>query len=303
MAVVFSDESPKEIGGRTGTQHADWKRTYTRQWRVITDDPFDGPRVAREGIPVGLGMHYEVSATERDTGAFANEITAAEESSADDFRSWIVTVQYGPYQPLLDPQNPLDKDPTFTWSGTPDQRIADRDVDNEPIVNTANDPYDPPVMMDISRPVLELTRNEASYDESYASAYRDKVNSSTFWGADPGTVKVASIVARYVKHPDLGHYYEVTYTFHFRPETWHVFVLEQGFNSIVYDPGIIGDTGKKVKIKDDKGSEVSAPWPLDDIGQRMAAGDTPIFTEWIIYGELDFSVFGFDDFYASLTGP
>ena len=300
MAVISVEPAPP--GGRSGNQGADWRRAYTRAWVVITDDVNDGPKTVREALPVALGMSYYVSETEKDLGAFVNNIRVDEDSRAEDGYQWIATVEYGPYQPLEHPQSPLDEQPRISWSWAQFERIAERDVDDEAIVNAANDAYDPPPMRDDSRPVLQLVRNEANFDQTLADQYRDKVNSTSFFGADPGVVKVQNISANRVLHPDIGYYWEVSYEFHFKSEGWHFFILEQGMNKIVYDPGIIGDVGAKEKMKDRKGSELSAPALLDDLGQQLATGGTPVFSEWIVYEEVDFSVFGFDGFYAELTG-
>lgn len=305
MAVVFSDESPKELYGRVGMQGADWRRSYTRMWQVITDDPTDGPRTVREALPVGLGMAYSVSATEFDNGAFVNSIACR--CTSDDGLQWEAVVEYGPYQPLEHPQSPLDEQPQISWSWAEFQRPANQDVDGKPILNKAGDTYTKPFMIDDPRPVLQLSRNEASFDQTYADQYRNKVNSTSFFGGDPGVVKVHSITASRVLHPDIGYYWQVSYEFHFHADGWHEFAIENGFNALEWTPGsplgIIEPTIKqKYKIKDDKGSEISSPWPLDDIGQRVPKGGTAAITEWVLYEETDFSVFGFDGFYASLTG-
>jgi hypothetical protein len=279
-----------ELYRRRGTQGADWKRTYTRVWQVITDSFNDGPRTVREALSVGLGMPY-ATPNESDNGAFVQSLSA--ECVSDDGLQWEVTVEYGPYQPLDRPQNPLDEQPTIAFSWAQFERPCDFDVGGLAILNSAGDSYDPPVMVDDPRPILQLVRNEASFDPALVHQYRNKVNSTSFFGADPGTVKVANITGHRVKHPDLGYYWEVSYEFA-NNDTWHVFVLEQGMRQLV--PG----TSTKKTILDTAGTKVTSPWPLAANGTALPVGSTPIFREWIVYGEVDFSVFGFDDFYLTL---
>jgi hypothetical protein len=281
---------------KTGRSHeitADWKRTYKRTFRVVTDNPNRGPIAVRSTLPVGIGSRYlNGDSSEFDNGAFVNKISV--ETEAEDGMSWICAVEYGPWDPTQRPENPLDHPLEIEGGFSPYERIVDRDQDGNAVVNTAGDPFDPPVTMEDPRPVLTIARNEPAIDWSLVYRYRNAVNSDSFWGADPGQVKVSRISPRrvwdqYLSANELtpgGFYWAITYEFEFNPDGWHSKILSQGMRQLV------GGVQKPITIG---GSAITSPALLDESGALLAVGADPVFIEFTIYPELPYATFNLDN--------
>lgn len=175
-------------------------------------------------------------------------------------RGWLVTAQYEALE------DPLSVRRTLQYDYQPYEKIFEKDVENKAVLNSAKDPFDPPPLIDDSRPVLVITRNEGTYDEAIVRAYKDRINVATFRGNPPRTVKCNAIKGREIWSPRVpyndGIYYEVTYEFAIRPEGWDMRLLDCGYRAI--DPA----TDKKTLISIDDGTTVTVPVPLDGMGQK-----------------------------------
>jgi hypothetical protein len=281
--------SVREVSsGRTGTVNEKGERSYTRTFQVITDSALDGPLYVRQapGIPV-RGSIYATD-TEIDPGARVKSITP---SQSDNPKVWEVRVEYS--STTEDEQeNPLERAPEISWSAAPYTRVAWKDNNGKAIVNSAGQYFDPPLEVDDSRPVLTITRNEASFNPSLAIDYQDAVNSDAFLGFSPGQAKVAMIQASSATENDVF-FWRVTYEFAFRREGWALSVLDQGRYEKV--------SGKPVPIKEYDtagnaipGSHVTDPVPLSG-GSRLdnPGPDSVQFLSFTVYKERAFSAFGF----------
>lgn len=265
-------------------------RTYTRTWIVITDSPHVGPQAVLDAVPVVTGMYYDTG-TEVDTRAFCLALSAA--PVAGDSKQWEVTAEYGPFDPVEFPENPMDRDPEISWDYQRAQEAAERDVDGNPIQNKAGDSFDPPLLKDVRRPILKLTRNEAEFDPALAYTYHDKINSTPFFGAGPGYVKVEGITPRRVHNQSVGWYWQVDYEFLFDVRTHDPEILNQGFKRI-------DGSGRRVVCTDDNGEVVSNPVWLDATGAQIPSTGTPLYLKFQIYPRIDFEVFNFTAFYNKL---
>lgn len=285
---------------RSGAIDERGRRTYVRTFTVETDDSRDGPKVvlAAPGIP-RKGDPYDCSPAEHDdaayAGAFAVECVAA--GSRPDGRKWgqwKVTVTYGQGDPGQFNDNPLTWPLRLEWEMARYERVVDRTVEDEAIVNSAGVRFETPVTVDESRLVLKVVRNEATYDPHLAATRSDKVNSEAFLGAPPRTVKVAGIPGRPFFNNDAGGWYwEVSYTFEFNPDGWDKKILDQGYDEL-------GDDGE-LKPFMAGGQKVESPKPLDGDGRPLPEGEDYVFLEFKVYEELDFNAaFGFD--FAGSTG-
>src|SRR5262249_15878222 len=90
---------------------------------------------------------------------------------------------------------PLFKRPDVRWGFANFQRPGIWTIDNpsRAIVNSAGEPFDPPVEIDDSRLVLTLVRNEPAFAPLTSLLYKDAINSDTFLGAAPGLAKIAML--------------------------------------------------------------------------------------------------------------
>jgi hypothetical protein len=289
MAILSVAEM---LGARSGGIDAQWRKTYRRAWRIVTDGPFAiGALGALNAVPVPLGHRYELknntgAIIEYDNFALALKGDAQIDPDADDDCSWVVTVEYGPYDPTQFPENPLSHPLKISWGGSRFERVVYEDKDGNAVTNSAGDYFDPPVMADDSRPTLRITRNEQTYDPTYANTWKDTVNADIFWGFAVHTVKLALPTGDLEYNPVCGFYYVVTYEFEVNLKGWRKEILDQGMRQIV--------AGKKQKILDDQGEDISSPALLDGNGAKLATGGTPAMITVEVYQEANFSALGLD---------
>lgn len=297
-------------------------RVYRRRFQLTTLSPLFGAGLVREaakyvfgievGVPYRVGVrgqaHYEY-----DPFSFATRITA---TPGADAVQWFVDVNYEP----IDPQvfdtfdNPLLAPLEIEIDGQKYQEIADYDMDptalglhsdlyGNPILNSANDPFDPPVKRDATRSIMTIKRNDAIdlrqsingfvWDDGIPERYRDTINSTTFRGRGAHKAKVEDIKGRYVWHPTLydptasppltGYYFEALYTFAFHPTSWDERVLDAGYRT--WDT-----TAHAHKPIIQNGVPATAPVALDGSGQVAPRdGSTekivPHYLVWQIYRE------------------
>lgn len=290
MAVTSATEI---WDSRQGSIDQQGQRSYTREYRVITDDWTDGPKVVRQatGIP-RVGDPYAPSGTETDTAAVVTSVTPRQ--NPEHPTVWLVRVEYRTRQidPLQANEDPLDRPAQIEWSFVPYRKVVWEDIDNNAIDSSAGEPFDPPVEIDDSRPVLRITRNESGFDPARAVEYQDAVNDAAFFGGAVGQVKVASISASNQFEAGIE-FWRVSYEFHFRREGWALKVLDRGFLRLTAGARTLATLpahdASGGKILD---QPVSAPILLDGAGAPLAVGGTPQYRTFNVYKSKDFSVLG-----------
>ena len=201
---------------------------------------------------------------------------------------WYVEADYGEVGIEIVGVNPLDRTPRITWTTVPHRVIVTEDV-NGPIVNTAGDPFDPPLEVDIRLLAVEVQYNATSVPTWFLS-YRHAIN-STPWYID-GVV----IPAYYARMDDLQvgpwqrhqsiWYREVSYRAIIGPEPWIPRILNAGYHELVYqDERVI----KRPIIIE--GSTPSQPIPLDMEGRAIKTPrpEDIIWRYVLVYPQLDFN--------------
>jgi len=264
--------------GKTYSVNEKNQRKFTRTFIV---DDCDGPGLAVNATGLLIGMEYSTDA-ESDSSAFLLNFNS--ECVSEDGRQYKVTAEYGPHPEF--PDSPLDEPVEIEWSFQQFSKAIDRDIEGTAILNPALDPYADAVEIDDSRPILNITRNEASFSAALAYTYRDAINADSFQGADEGQVKVASISSSRQFDQNYGYYWKTKYTFHFNPSGWDRYILSQGTR-------YIDDEGKKRNILVE-GVPVTEPFLLAEDGSKLPQDGQPHFKKYKVYPKLPFSAFNFD---------
>jgi len=276
MAVVTVQEQKD----RSSTHNVKNERTYSRQWIVETDSATDDAVTVENGWVIVTGISAG-TAHPSDAGAIAKEISTSCDS--DDGKTWTVTCSYGPWDESE--KNPLLQPTDIQWSFNQYEKIVDSDILNDAIVNSAGDPFADPVTIDDSRLVLNVTRNEATFPVSVALAYVNSVNSDSWYGGNPRQWRCSNISATKQYDAEYGAYYQVSYSFDFRVETFDHVILDRGTREL--DAGNL----RAIYIS---GSPVTDPVLLDGAGERLPEGDPPHYLTFRCYDELPYSgVFNF----------
>jgi len=290
MSIV----SVNEIQTRSGTWDVSSGRSYVRTFMVITNSIYDGPNAVMQSLGFLYGDPYLMIGGDSDLHAYANQMSATQIEG--DPLGWEVTVNYGWYNPDFagggGNQNPLLMPIDVNWAYRDYEIVAEFDVNGNAIINTAYDPFDPPVMMNVPVKVLTVVRNEPTYNDMQADMYTTAVNSDLFAGRMPMMVRCLHISGRSQWHQDAGWYWQVTYEFECLnpvrwPNGWRKQILNQGLRKLSSGAGPI----KQVPILAN-GVPVSKPVPLDQNGQPTTNAYWDVFQ---IYNELPFQVFGFDE--------
>ncbi|MFO0960850.1 MAG: hypothetical protein U0800_26000 [Isosphaeraceae bacterium] len=276
------------IAAGAGSVGPDFVRRYTRGARVqfASGEP-SGPKLAILASGFAIGASYATGeAGEADFFSFCIGIDARVE--VEDVKgAYLVTAQYGPWEPCgEDPTlNPVEVEIDHADF----ERIVDEDVESgEAIVNSAGDPFDPPVTADDSRMILTFTRNEQDYDANLADEVRDTLNAGGWRRFGEGTVKAKAPKATRLFHPLIGWYWRVTYTFHVNRDGWDRKILDAGMRQKA------SGGGQSVILSKDK-MPVSTPVPLDGSGHPLPDGSDPEWLTFRVYRRIDFSIFNLDD--------
>ena len=272
-------------------EERDTGNKYDRFFQVITDDPAtrEDDILAEASLPVMYSVHPA------DPTCFATQRLPS--NIGGDGIEWEVVIGYDTIEgvtasPLAPGFTTIEDLPAkISYGFVQYQRVADKaykaaDVQGdptEPIDNTANDPFDPPVMKNVSNLVITITRHESEsfFDPVVVKQFKDTINevAITIAGvpieAKQGRMKrIAStkMVDRLGKTV-----FNVTYEIEVEPETWDVKVLNQGYYYL--NGGVAAD--KRRILEQDIGSTtdnptdpVTQPQKLDSAGEILGTGDT-----------------------------
>lgn len=287
MAIVTVTE---RMHRRRGSKDA--KETkYTRVFQVATDLPDTGPAAVLVATDPTTAITIPVVNEEYIPGAAALCRSIEATPEGDDGMLWQVVAQYSiPIAGTWTEVHPLSRPMEVYWDfqRTQEECFVDAITDAEhpnghPILNAAFEAFDPPVMMDVSRPVLTMVRNEAAFDVASAMAAQDVVNNS-LWptsggpGAPAGTAKIASVTGQKVHELWGGSeitFYGVTYRLEFKHDGWRVWIVNQGFRywgqSELVDPDdpTQGFYKKWFEFKDADGNPASMPQYLNPDGTEL----------------------------------
>jgi hypothetical protein len=227
----------------------------------------------------------------------AMEFDLTEESG--DGMVWGITVRYyiPPVENTPSPDTGLPKD---CWAATGATTTIPlyKDKDGALIVNSAKDPIEG---AEREASDFSLTLTKAYTDLTWSSiavAQSNTVNSSSWNSSASRTWKVAFRSANKKELTVSGStdqtkpYWEVTWEFNYRAESWDFKPWDVGFNQLVTSDGTpsASGTGRAAILGADK-KPVKSPVALSS-GVAKSAGSAPDALTFRLYQETDFSVFG-----------
>ena len=291
-------EVENEAGGR-GNEGV--QRRYTRVFDVELDvwsgsnaqDIIDAQLaegVPRLGDPFTTGRHTDLGARCHSVVPSSTAeprffvVTAQYSSSPSDFGEPEKEVGNAANEPgqndnqKSDPNNPQSQDnddplsrpAEISWSQgsyseviTKATRVSDAGAEtaDQPVANSAGEPFDPPLEVEKSFLILTITRNQANFNQNAANSYTNATNSDTFFGFEAGKVKCKGISGISVFEKN-RHFWRATYVFEIR-ESWDYELLDAGYWEIV--------GGNRLPIPFNNGRPLPAPWPLDGAGAKLTA--------------------------------
>jgi hypothetical protein len=257
-------------------------RTYTRVFRVETNNVLDGPALVRSapGIPQIGHFYTNAGGTESDPGAFVTRISP--EQDQDDPRFWLVRVEYGTVSitsggkggndrvaPNMRNENPLLRGPEIRWGTSKYQEVANQDRQTRaPIVTSAGELFENGVERDQTRMTLSISRNEASFNHAFFSQFFDNVNVDNFFGFGTGEVKCESITGDFQFENNIS-FWRVNYEFAINKRTWKLRILDQGYKTL-------DANGKAVEITDGFANRAGSPVLLNGAGKKLLDATTTL---------------------------
>jgi len=292
-------------------------RTSTRVYLVIATDDMEAFQV-RAAFPVGI---YTAHPTDR--GQFAKKVGCKLFHRTKGFYTdpalgrlsvltWLLTVSYGPWNPLehSHDDNPLNQPVRWRLEPQTVERPLEIDVNGNPIVNAAGDPFDPTPAEEVTQYLLTVMRNEklsaADLGTITALSARSRVNIAVWNGFPLKTVKALPIKipeSIYYQgfsagYPGAGFlYYPMEYVFHINYDTWTLPLINQGFGKLVTTGGVT----KRRQIIDSSGQPASTPVLLDAAGHALAQPidhTNVVILNFEVCTAIDFTVFNLDGLFT-----
>ena len=264
-------------------------RTYIRTFDVITSVSTDGGYeiFSHASIPNPGSKHN------KDTQAICQSVAPKLREESEDGCLWSVSCEYNTFNKLDDSGTDQDVDPVqmppdisygYTqYTRTMDKAYVDTIVaggePTETVLNSAKQPFDPPVVIERSNRVVRIVRNEnrGDYNPEELDGYCNTINlkkiniGGIIFDVGQGRIRNIPAELHYKKNGNI--YYRVTYEVEKDKNTHIKKLLDRGFYALNLTTGVY------TSIKDDDGDIVTEPVLLDGAGQKAAnpATATPYF--------------------------
>ena len=174
-------------------------------------------------------------------------------------------------------RNPLEEPPVIEWLSAATMEPIDTDIDGNPILNSSDEPFDPPPTEEFYDLILRASWNVANFDPVGAANYNGAVNIDPFRGFAPGLAKVKEYTSRQIWAITGQFYVHVAAEIHFRTTGWKRQFLDQGYRT---KGDIVDGVQTYTQITDTEGNLVTDPVLLDGNGQKLADGDPVVRREY-----------------------
>ena len=275
---------------REGSSKETGLRTYSRKYIVICNTPNEPePSVGSAfGLPGVNSPHpsdptcrcAELKLSQREEERYFWDVEATYTNEPKTPAAQSQTSNPTPTNPLTEPAKVKIKSKHY-------EEPLVKDKDDEAVLNSAGDYFDPPPMKDSSRWTISITKNVASVPSGFLD-YIDTVND--------GSITIAGIplAARQAKISDINvdpmsangtKYLQVQYDIDLKKGP--------GFVHNILDQGLYhNQLGKHIPCTLEDGTIATTPQGLDGTGQQAMMPVTPVsavFLDFYAYEEMDFS--------------
>jgi hypothetical protein len=320
MAVIDITE---DANGRDGAESDTREVTYTRTFTVKTSSDKDGAEVIRNSdyastftdtngverrvtIP-RINEVYLPQSGIADLSAFCNGVRCVPTPNKQVWRV-IATYSNRLERPDLNLIDPLFRTPDVEWDVQPTTYAITRDADENPIRNSATDPFDPPLTDEETVMVLRVTRFRDKFDPIFYNRFHNKINSLAWNGLKKRYVRCRRIKGNKV-FENAKYIYRITYEFEMRetripannlyngerilsePDNesyaWLEWILNRGYREI---------RNGQVQAALDYHVPIPATSPvmLDANGARLPLEGTPVYLGFRTKRDIDFNLLDLD---------
>jgi hypothetical protein len=274
---------------------------FTERYKVLVDSIEDDALVikAHASCPA-IGDSYAYGSS-TDTSSRATSIRITPLGGQYDGPSgnsgewaWDVEVTYSRKGETV--ENPLDRPAKVYYDMDQYDVPLERDLDGNAVLNSAEQPFDPPVLKEDNRLIIRIEKNLATFDSTVAELFENAVNSATFLGFATNSLRITKISASPQEDAVYGDYYAVTTEIQRRPieyvghEPHQASILDMGRYEL-YAPG--GDVSSRWSpILDTEGQHVTDAVALDGFGRVKSASAAPVYLPFRRYPTYDFNSLG-----------
>ncbi len=170
-----------------------------------------------------------------------------------------------------------------SWQTTEQTLHIIRDRHNDPIVNAAGQPFDGGIPVTVELPTLVYERNESGFSGALATYYANSLNSDTYSGADPGTLKLK--ISATENNEGTFHWWAVKYEMAYYFLGWQPKPLNAGLMCLDGSGGLEDCIDTRLK-------PVSHPVPLNTDGTQTEITDLPGGANFITVDYFNTTPFG-----------
>lgn len=255
----------------------------TRIWQAEIDSIIWGSIAAIEAVRTDIDGADIGDAHPVNRSAFLKRLVP---SPTESRLIWRVTGEYEQGSVPVWPGNPLETPSEIAWGSATYTDPAVKDIDEKAIVNSAGQPFDPPLTIERRALVATIVYNSEDFSPSQAAEFQGTVNATATvignFNVGPREAKIIEIGATKQYYEDIK-YWQVTVKVEINAETWDRKVLDQGIYETI--------DGKTDYMTTDKKEQVTEPLKLNGSGRKLDPQTAdPVFLTYKTFPEKDFSV-------------
>lgn len=264
------------------------KKSYTRVFLVETDLATDDAAIVLASAD--LPKETDVYPSDDDTVCKSRDA----QPMAQQPMAWTVVVHYDNDPWINACSNPLYCPPKYSYSWQKTKEILEKDLDDKPVVNSANCPLI--LERDRSIPLIQIEWASINLDETDLEKYQDSLNSEAWHGHAIGCVKVEGLTAKQAQDAKFGQYYQKTLTLAINDQGWQKKLLDAGKYELLNGeilsekPDLAGGVPPVVELQPPRleairvrGQPVSEPYPLNGSGRILQIGANPVYLSFKTY--------------------
>lgn len=297
MSVIFVQEvsGPPSSFKWSGEKFV---KTYEIHFFVRTDDPLDRADLILSDprLPIPVISRYPL-----DLFAYCESVNANQEK--DDPYTWQVVAQFttdineqeANEQNPNDPPNPTSKPTKISFATRARKIVREEDhstdfgaAQNQAYVNSAEEPFDPPVEIDAYNLVITIEKNVLVFDQETAWNYTGWCNEDVFaiYGVEYDDYVLRIVDWSGTPEQDGNvQYYKQRVEIEAQWPDWSTQRLNQGRAAWKDD----GNYNKKLAALDVVGIPLAGPIMLAANGVALAVGAAPTYKTFYDYPKIDFN--------------
>lgn len=273
----------------------------TRMWYALMDSPYAAQAAVLTAVwATGLVPRPFIDTDPDNILALCRSVTGDQEREQP--LAWLLSATYSS-EPLISPPaiipDPTARPAKIRWQTNSYRLAIERDINGRALINSAGEPFDPPVEVDRAHWHVLIQKNVFDVP-GYILGYENATNDS-LWIIDGIPIpkmaaKINAIEISEVQTEGDFDYRVFTYGVEIDPYYWKLEVLDRGLHQLVADGGgslsFLGApyVRKRIMTDDSVPQPVASPVLLDGTGHILEDLDNPVYLPFDGYLAVDYSV-------------